>query len=269
MTDTIAIMGALKKEGALVVESLDNVTNEQIGGIEIHRGTYAPTNQTIIVTVAGMGTVNAAATAQLLISVYGAQTILFSGIAGGLNKRLHIGDVVIGKHLYYLDTDSSLLAESAPHLEEFSSTESLINAAVHVLDKRGLIKIPLSESNTYKDRVTHTQNYAAVPNNPTSSTQNILSQPSYLVGAIATGNKFVTGISMQQEALRQTHADCVEMEGTAVAHICAKNGCKCLVLRTISDNCDEAYDAICNRELDLEEYARNASSMVLSILNVI
>ena len=38
------------------------------------------------------------------------------------------------------------------------------------------------------------------------------------------------------------------------------------MLRAISDNCDEAYDAFCEREFDLDEYARNASALTLSII---
>ena len=38
-------------------------------------------------TTAGMGTINAAAAAQHLISKYNANAIIFSGIAGGLNPR--------------------------------------------------------------------------------------------------------------------------------------------------------------------------------------
>ena len=45
-----------------------------------------------------------------------------------------------------------------------------------------------------------------------------------------------------------------------------KNGVDCLVLRAISDNCDEAYDAICEREFDLFEYARVASDITLDIV---
>ena len=76
-----------------------------------------------------MGTVNAAAATQHLISKYAPQAIVFSGIAGGLNPKLHINDVVIGKCLRYLDTDTALIAESAPGLEEFVSTPALADVA--------------------------------------------------------------------------------------------------------------------------------------------
>ena len=52
--------------------------------------------------------------AQHLISKYDANAIIFSGIAGGLNPALHIDDVVIGERLRYIDTDTALIAESAP-----------------------------------------------------------------------------------------------------------------------------------------------------------
>ena len=88
----------------------------------------------------------------------------------------------------------------------------------------------------------------------------------FLVGTIATGNRFVTGATMRNDAIEATHADCVGMEGAAIAHVATKNGVDCLVLRAISDNCDEAYDAICEREFDLFEYARVASDITLDIV---
>ena len=38
------------------------------------------------------------------------------------------------------------------------------------------------------------------------------------------------------------------------------------MLRAISDSCDESYDALCEREFDLEDYARSASALTLAIV---
>ena len=167
---------------------------------------------------------------------------MFSGIAGGLNPKLHINDVVIGKCLRYLDTDTALIAESAPGLEEFVSTPALVDVAAAVLAEHGFVDTSADENSAEKD------------------------PKQFLCGTIATGDRFVTGDAMRNAAIEATHADCVEMEGAAIAHIAAKNGVDCLVLRAISDNCDEAYDAFCEREFDLDEYARTASGITLDIV---
>ena len=167
---------------------------------------------------------------------------MFSGIAGGLNPKLHINDVVIGACLRYLDTDTALIAESAPGLEEFASTPALVDVAASVLAEHGFADASADEAASGED------------------------PKQFLRGTIATGDRFVTGDAMRNAAIEATHADCVEMEGAAIAHIATKNGVDCLVLRAISDNCDEAYDAFCEREFDLDEYARTASDITLDIV---
>ena len=137
---------------------------------------------------------------------------------------------------------AALIAESAPGLEEFGSTPALVDIAADVLAERGFV-------NASTD--------AAASNEGAKQ---------FLVGTIATGNRFVTGAAMRNDAIEATHADCVGMEGAAIAHVATKNGVDCLVLRAISDNCDEAYDAICDREFDLFEYARTASGITLDIV---
>lgn len=220
---------------------------------------------TVVATTAGMGTVNAAAAAQHLISTYHANAIIFSGIAGGLNPQLHIGDVVIGEHLRYLDTDTALIAESAPELEEFTSTDFLIDLAEETLRAHGYIDASLT-GNAAADPETLAAARADADatlfrrNNAGTEPQQ------YLRGTIATGDRFVSGCEAKAAAIAATQGDCVEMEGAAIAHIAAKNGIDCLVLRAISDNCDESYDALSSREFDLEEYAASASSLVLSIV---
>ena len=251
----IGIIGALEQEVALIAESLENTWTTKAGGIQIVHGTMG--EHEILACVAGMGTVNVAAATQQLIAL-GARTVIFSGIAGSLNPALHIEDVVIGQTLRYVDTDTALIAESAPGLEEFHSTDWLVDLAAQALLARGYTELPEEKSNNCAD--------GGAPSSPAATSAQ--GEQQFLTGTISTGNRFVTG-PLKAQVLEATHADCAEMEGAAVAHVCAKNGVDCLVLRAISDNCDEAYDAFSSRVFDIEEYARSASALVLDILGSI
>lgn len=257
MAPVIAIIGALEKEVRQIYAAVEKGTVADEAGLRIVGGEYHGFE--IVATTAGMGTVNAAAAAQHLISAHGANAIIFSGIAGGLNPALHIGDVVIGEHLRYLDTDTALIAESAPGLEEFSSSDFLVELAELTLRAHGFVDAALSEGDAATARAEADATIFR-RNNTDSEPQR------FLRGTIATGDRFVSGAEAKTAAIAATQGDCVEMEGAAIAHVAAKNGIDCLVLRTISDNCDESYDALSSREFDLEEYAKSASSLVLSIV---
>lgn len=257
MAPVIAIIGALEKEVRQIYAAVEKGTVADEAGLHIVGGEYHGFG--IVATTAGMGTVNAAAAAQHLISAHGANAIIFSGIAGGLNPALHIGDVVIGERLRYLDTDTALIAESAPGLEEFSSSDFLVELAEQTLRAHGFVDAALSEGDAATARAEADATLFR-RNNTDSEPQR------FLRGTIATGDRFVSGAEAKAAAIAATQGDCVEMEGAAIAHVAAKNGIDCLVLRAISDNCDESYDALSSREFDLEEYAKSASSLVLSIV---
>lgn len=255
MTPTIAIIGALDKEVRSIYHALEKGTVTDEAGLTVMGGSYQGFN--VVATVAGMGTVNAAAATQHLISTYGANAVIFSGIAGGLNPALHIGDVVIGERLRYLDTDTALIAESAPRLEEFSSSDFMVDLAEEALIAHGFIDAAHLDD---ADARAHANATLFRRNNPDAEPRR------YLRGTIATGNRFISGDELKRSVVEQTSADCAEMEGAAVAQIAAKNQIDCLVLRAISDNCDEAYDALCEREFDLETYAHDASTLTLAII---
>ena len=142
---TIAIIGALEKEVAQIKEELSGAHEAQEAGLTVVSGELD--GLTVVATTAGMGTVNAAAATQHLISKYAPQAVVFSGIAGGLNPKLHINDVVIGKCLRYLDTDTALIAESAPGLEEFVSTPALADVAAAVLAEHGFVDAIVERKN--------------------------------------------------------------------------------------------------------------------------
>ena len=78
----IGIMGAMPEEVDQLCARLEGVTVEDYGGVRYHRGSLA--GRQAVVCCAGMGKANAAATTQVLITKYGAEKIVFSGIAGNM-----------------------------------------------------------------------------------------------------------------------------------------------------------------------------------------
>ena len=124
-------------------------------------------------------------------------------IAGNLNKKLHINDIVLGKTMKYLDTDMRLIAQSAPFSEEYNADERLLSAAEKVLDGKGI---------------------------------------NYISGIIATGDRFIDDKEEAAKIREETGADAVEMEGAAICHAAARNGVPSLVIRAMSDNADTDYE---------------------------
>ena len=108
----IGIMGAMPDEVDQLCAKLENVTVEPYGGVEYHRGTLA--GKQVVVCCAGMGKANAAATTQVLITRYGAEKIIFSGIAGNMTSKIGIGDVCVGETVVYHDAQNDMIAQSAP-----------------------------------------------------------------------------------------------------------------------------------------------------------
>jgi adenosylhomocysteine nucleosidase len=231
----IGIISALSAEIKNIISSCldESVHHEVVAGVDVWTGTYAPdglSSTELIIAQSGMGIVNAAATTQLLITKYNVGVVIFSGIAGGLHQDLRTGDVVIADTLKYIDTDTSLIAESTPFLEEFATNEHLVKVAQEAAEE------------IYKSTDTRV-----------------------VVGTICSGNRFINTPSDVQNIKESTGAHAVEMEGAAIAHICAKNDIDFLIIRAISDNCDRDYDEFSAEQLDIEQYATQAAHLVLGV----
>lgn len=225
---TIAIIGAMPEEVALIANSLQNVNYEEGASLRVACGNLTSKqgeSLRVVATVGGMGTVNAAATTQYLIDTYHPQAVLFSGIAGNLTKSLHVNDIVLGETLCYLDTDMRMIAQWKPQTEVFHSDPALLETASRVLDEMG---------------VTH------------------------ISGTIATGNTFVGTPEAVAKVRAVVDADAVEMEGAAVAHVAARNDVPALVVRAMSDNADTAYEEF--REFDISQYADTAAHLTIAIV---
>ena len=132
----LGIMGAMPDEVDQLCAKLENVTVEPYGGVEYHKGTLA--GKQVVVCCAGMGKANAAATTQVLITKFGAEKIIFSGIAGNMTSKIGIGDVCVGETVVYHDAQNDMIAQSAPFTAEYHGDPALVKAALDACNACGV-----------------------------------------------------------------------------------------------------------------------------------
>ena len=92
----------------------------------------------ITLCCAGIGKANEAAATQLLITHFGAQAIVFSGIAGNMTSKISIGDVVIGQSVCYHDAQDEMIEQSAPFKRLFEADPALVKAASAACEQVGV-----------------------------------------------------------------------------------------------------------------------------------
>ncbi len=103
----IGIMCATQQELQPLLDRLENKRTQQRLLREFTTGELF--GLTVTAVIGGVGKVNGAITAQELIQGFGAEKIIFTGLAGGLDDTLRVGDVVIGQELLHHDLDMTLM----------------------------------------------------------------------------------------------------------------------------------------------------------------
>jgi adenosylhomocysteine nucleosidase len=89
----IAIMSAFPSEFKALVGALKNPQSQSINGMTYVSGTLE--GKPVVLMTSGVSMVNAAMTTQLLIDRFHVSRIVFSGIAGGVDPSLAVGDVIV------------------------------------------------------------------------------------------------------------------------------------------------------------------------------
>ncbi len=91
-----------------------------------------------------------------------------------------------------------------------------------------------------------------------------LKECSYHIGKIITGETFVADSKLRNSLRTKYHAECVEMEGGAIAHICHMNTIPFILIRGICDNADN-YASVVYKQLDMIA-AYSSSKFLMKLL---
>lgn len=174
----------------------------------------------VVVVQCGVGKVNAAMCAQILCDSFGVTHIVNTGIAGSLDARLDIGDLVVSRDAMYHDFD-------CVHFGYEMGRVPGMDVTAFPADEK-LLELAFAAAETVNPG--HTQ-----------------------IGRVASGDLFVAEKSVKERIIQKTGAFCTEMEGAAIAHTAYRNGVPFVILRAISDKADDSA------EMDYPTFERQAA----------
>jgi adenosylhomocysteine nucleosidase len=219
----IAIVSAMHQELRALLALLHERRTVRLAGRDFHQGTIH--GRPVVLVLSGIGKVAAATTAVLLMHEFGARELVFTGVAGGLRRGVKVGDVVVAQRLLQHDMDASPLfprfeipLTGRSHFDaDAALAEALAAAAQRCLERADAL---IGGAHLRDFGVTDARVHR---------------------GLIVSGDRFVASAAHGAE-LRALlpEALAVEMEGAAVAQVCADFGRPFAVLRTISDRADDS-----------------------------
>ncbi len=199
----IGILGAMEAEVRLLEEMLGGATTVDSTGRDYVTGQLG--GQEVVVSISGFGKVAAASTVTSMLDRFDAEAVVFSGVAGALDPDVTRGDVVIANELVQHDFDAS------PLFPRF------------VIPSLQVDRIPGDAAWTDRAAAAAARAGATVHR-----------------GLILSGDRFIDNDADRAE-LRSLFPDAlaVEMEGAAVAQVCAEHRIPFVVIRAISDAADD------------------------------
>ena len=193
----IGIIGAMDEEISVILSEMNNISEYNINNIKFYKGKIY--DKDLVLVKSGIGMVNSSIITTLLIKEFDVNKILFSGVAGSLNKNINVGDIVIADSLVEYMFDAT----------EFGYE---------------IGQIPRMENSVFKSE------------NLLNKIRDILKNDSIFYGKILSGDKFVSNLEEKEKIGKKFDALAVDMESAAVAYCAYILGVEFTIIRSISDS---------------------------------
>ena len=196
------IIGAMEQEVTLLRDKIENRQTISLAGCEIYTGTLNGVDVALLKS--GIGKVSAALGTTLLLELCKPDFIVNTGSAGGLASTLKVGDIVVSDEVRYHDADVTAFGYEAGQMAgcpaAFTADARLVAAAETCIAQLDLHAVR---------------------------------------GLVVSGDAFINGAEPLAR-IRSTFpaAIAVEMEATAIAHVCHQFAVPFVVVRAISDVAD-------------------------------
>lgn len=223
----IGIICETKEEVDDLREDMDDPLIQEKAGMTFISGELK--GQQITAVCTNNGKVNNAVCAQILLGEMDADLLIAMGSGRGLAPDLEIGDIILVKETAYFDVDASALGYQLGEVigipdSEFEADDRLLVIAGKACEK-------------------------------------VLAEDTFREGNTITGDRIVTDSEEQKHLHILWDADCIDMEGAAIAQVAFLHHKPWIILRAISgkpaspvDELEEPFE----ESLDNDEYNRKS-----------
>lgn len=241
---TVAVFSALGAEIQSLVAAGEDLGRAEVAGWALWRGNLH--GRDVVLARAGLGKVNIAALAGVVWERHRPDTMIFTGVAGGLDPRLGIGDVVIGErtiqHDWGMLTPGGLARYQAGHLPFYNPTDQF----GYTPSSRLLRKV--------KEVVASVQLAPVLDRAPRT-----------VFGTIITGDQFLQDEVTRDRLFAELGAQAIEMEGAALGQVASALDVDHLVIRSLSDIAQG--ESVEHFDMFVPQVAANSARLVLALLD--
>lgn len=271
----IAVMSAYAPEMTILRKELNNAVVHSVNGVDFTVGTLE--KREVVLFLTGISVVNAAMTAQLVLDNFNVTRLVFSGIAGGVDPALNIGDVIIadrwGQYLEMLFARKVEGGWEKPSLFEYPYANFGMMFPRSVAVQRAGTDGPETRFWFAVDDALLASARSAVKDiklNRCSADNTCLEQAPRIVigGPGVSGGVFIDNAEFRDYTFRTFGARVLDMESAAVAHVAWANQVPFIAVRSLSDLAGGSADKN-HLETFFRLAASNAATVVKALLRTI
>jgi len=240
-TPRIAVISAFAPELTVLLPQVQNPVKHRANGVEFTTGTLS--GKPVVVFLSGISMTNAAMNTQLALDRFNVSHIVFSGIAGGVNPGLHIGDVTVpaqwGQYMEWLMAREDKPGQySAPAWMKSELTMPAFGMMhprpVEVRSATGSAKKFWFAADPQMLAVARNLQNVALEHCHASTC--LKQVPKLVVGGNGvSGQAFVDNKAFREYAFKTFEANVLDMETAATAMVAHSNGVPYIAFRSLSD----------------------------------
>jgi len=229
----IGIIGAMEVEVEILKKNMSLKKTIKKASMEFFEGTIEGTD--VVVVRSGIAKVNAGICVQILVDLFDVTHVINTGVAGSLDAKINIGDIVLSTDACYHDVDATVFGYKKGEVPQLGTASFVADEKLREVAKKA-IKTAAADIGVFEGRV-------------------------------CSGDQFISSKEIKDNIKKDFDGMCTEMEGAAIAQGCFLNNIPFLIIRAISDKADGSD--IVDYPVFEEKAAKDCAALVIELIKLL